>query len=97
MELWPALIEQSNRAFDRRGTEMHVPLRRRQILMPGQFLNRPSGAAAHRQVRAERVSQNVHTNIANVRATCRPLNQPLHETLRQRFAGPSRAVQRAVD
>jgi hypothetical protein len=36
---------------------VHVPLRCRQILMPGEFLNRPRRRAAHREMRAERMPQ----------------------------------------
>jgi hypothetical protein len=45
-------IQQPDRAFDRRGTQVHVPLRRDQILMPGELLNRPRRRAAHGQMRA---------------------------------------------
>ena len=34
------LIEQPNRALDRRRTQMHVPLRRPQVLVAGELLNR---------------------------------------------------------
>ena len=46
----PGVIEQADGAFDRRGTQVHVPLRRDQILMPGEFLNRPRRGAPHRQM-----------------------------------------------
>jgi len=36
---------------------MHVPLRRHEILMAGQLLNRPRRRAAHREMRAERVTE----------------------------------------
>ena len=39
---------------------MHVSLRHRQLLMPRQFLNSPHGRALHRQMRAERVTQDVN-------------------------------------
>src|ERR1700676_3347019 len=51
------MIEEPDRAFDRRGTEVHVPLRRGQILMPREFLNRSRRRAAHREMRAERMPQ----------------------------------------
>jgi hypothetical protein len=40
---------------------MHVPLRRGQVLVPRQFLDRPGWCSLHRQVRAERVAQDVNT------------------------------------
>jgi hypothetical protein len=46
----PGGLEQLNRTVERCGTQIHVPLRRREILMPGQFLNRPRWRTAHRQV-----------------------------------------------
>lgn len=36
---------------------MHVPLRRRDVRVSRQFLDRPRGCPAHRQVRAERVTE----------------------------------------
>jgi hypothetical protein len=39
---------------------MHVSLRRRQVLMTRQLLNRPCRRASHRQVRAERVAEDVN-------------------------------------
>jgi len=37
---------------------VHVPLGRRQVLMAREFLNRPCGSPAHRQMRTERVGDN---------------------------------------
>jgi len=51
------LIEETDRIFDRGGTEMHVPLRRGEILMPGELLNRSTRCAAHRQMRTECVAE----------------------------------------
>ena len=42
---------------------MHVPLRRAQIAMPGEFLNRQAWRASHRQMRTERVTQDVHAAV----------------------------------
>jgi hypothetical protein len=39
---------------------VHVPLRGRQVLMAGKLLNRASRRAPHRQVRPERVPQDVN-------------------------------------
>jgi hypothetical protein len=38
---------------------VHVALRRRQIRVSGQFLDGPRRGATHRQVRTERVSQDI--------------------------------------
>jgi len=56
-------LEQPNRIVERRGTEVHVPLRRREILMSGQFLNRSCRRAAHRQMRTERVPEHMRSVI----------------------------------
>jgi hypothetical protein len=40
---------------------VHVALRRDQILMPGELLNRLRRRAAHREMRAERVTQSMRT------------------------------------
>src|SRR5262245_23959900 len=39
----PRLIEQSDRVLDDRRTDVHVSLRRRQLLMPGERLDGPCG------------------------------------------------------
>ena len=39
---------------------MHVPLRRRKVLMPSQLLNRSGRRSLHRKVRAEGVAQDVN-------------------------------------
>ena len=44
------LIEEPDRTLNRRGTEVHVPLRRGEIHVTGELLNRPRRRAAHRQV-----------------------------------------------
>src|SRR2546427_3555765 len=41
-------LQQPDRAVERRATEMHVPLRRREIPVPSQFLNRSRRRTAHR-------------------------------------------------
>ena len=40
---------------------MHLPLRRRQVLMSGKLLNRSRWGSPHRQVRTERVPQDVNS------------------------------------
>ena len=64
---------------------MHVPLRRRQILMPRQLLNGPRRRAPHRQVRTERVSQDVHAWLRRSRARRDAPHQSLHDLLRERL------------
>lgn len=53
------LFQQSNRRIECSRTQVHVALRRFQVLMPGQFLNGSRRRSTHRQVRAERVAQDV--------------------------------------
>ncbi len=53
-------IQQSNRRIQRCRTQVHVPLRRLQVLMPGQFLDGPRQRSTHRQMRTERVPQDVN-------------------------------------
>jgi hypothetical protein len=55
------LLEQTNRIVEDDRAQMHVPLCGRQIAVAGQLLNRLSSAAAHREVRAEGVSQDTGT------------------------------------
>ena len=50
----------ANRRVERCRTQVHVALGHRQIRMPGEFLNRPRRRASHREVRTERVTQDVH-------------------------------------
>jgi hypothetical protein len=54
-----ATVEESNRTLDRGWAEVHVPLRRREVLMSGKFLDGPCRRPTHRQMRAERVSKDV--------------------------------------
>jgi len=66
-------IKQPNRTLDGGGTQVHVPLSRREILMASQFLNRPRRRSPHRQMRAERVTQDVHPQPFHA---CPPLSPP---------------------
>ena len=43
-------IQETDRAIERRGTEVHVPLRRDQILVAGKLLYRPCRRPPHRQM-----------------------------------------------
>ena len=51
---------QSDRVFRCRGTQVHVALCRRQVRMASQLLDGPRRCALHRQMRTERVPQDVH-------------------------------------
>jgi hypothetical protein len=52
-------VEQSDRVFRCRGTQVHLALRRRQVRVAGQLLNGARRRAFHCQMRAERVPQDV--------------------------------------
>jgi hypothetical protein len=54
-------VEQPDRVFRCRRTQVHVALRRRQIRVTGQLLNRQGRCALHRQVRTERVPRGCGT------------------------------------
>ena len=68
------LIEQSDRTVERRWTEVHVALRHPEFPMSGKLLDGPRRRAPHRQMRAERVTQDVHA----VRRQPRPTGRPKH-------------------
>ncbi len=53
-------VQQPNRVFRRGRAEVHVALRRAQIRVAGQFLNRASRSAPHGQMRTERMAQHVY-------------------------------------
>ena len=61
---------------------MHVALSGDEILMTRQFLNGARRWATHREMRAERVTQDMHAHVAEVRASGRSSDQALHLTLR---------------
>ena len=65
---------------------MHVPLRRHQILMAGELLDRSCRGAAHREVRTERVPQSMYAALAELRASHRSSNVILDDLLRERRA-----------
>jgi hypothetical protein len=52
-------IEQPNRTAERRRTQVQVPLRHAQLPANGELLDRSRRRSPHRQVRAERVTQDV--------------------------------------
>jgi hypothetical protein len=54
------------------GLKMHVPLRRAEVGMAGEFLHGSRGRAAHREVRAERVSEEVRSRVPRLATGCEP-------------------------
>ena len=56
---------------------MNVPLRRREILMSGKFLNRSFRRTAYRQMRTERVAEHVRSVIEQLRLLRRPTDAAL--------------------
>jgi hypothetical protein len=52
-------LQQADRAVDRCGTEVHVPLGRDQILVAREFLNGSGWRAAHRQMGTEGVAEHM--------------------------------------
>ena len=70
------LFEQSDRRVECCRTQVHVALSHRQILVPRQLLNRPCWRATHRQMRTERVPQDMHP-IVRQTAPCEPLAWPV--------------------
>src|SRR5690606_29845427 len=57
---WLPIVEQSNRRTERRWRQVRVPLGHRQTLVSDQLLHAPHRRALHRQMRAERVTQDVN-------------------------------------
>jgi hypothetical protein len=82
------LFQQPDCSFNRGGTQVHVTLRRGQVLVSSQFLNGPSGCATHSQVGAERVTQAVSTTDADVCPTPCTTNMISDDILFQRRAVP---------
>jgi len=78
-------IEQADGGVERRRTQVHVPLRRPEILMAGEFLNRPSRSAAHREVRTERVPKDMQSR-PHVRSSRDASHHHLNHFLRERLA-----------
>ena len=67
------VFEQSDRRVESRRTQVRVPLSHGETLMFDQFLQAPDRRALHRQVRAERVTQDV-----NARRHFGPLGRVAH-------------------
>jgi len=54
-----AAVEQRDCRLAGRGRQVHVPERRREILVAGKLLDRLRRGSAHREMRTERVPQDV--------------------------------------
>jgi hypothetical protein len=63
------LIEQPNCTFNSCWAQVHVPLRRREIHVAGEILNRSRRRTAHREVRTERVPQSMHAALRELRTS----------------------------
>ena len=68
-EIRNGLIQEPDRTLDRCRAEVHVALRGREILVPGQFLDGPRRGAPHRQVRAERVPEHMDPAVLDLSPT----------------------------
>ena len=77
------LIEQTNRAVERRGTQVHGPLCRGEVLVPSQLLNRPCRRTLHSQMRAEGVPKDMDPTIGYARLLGYTSYQKLNALLRQ--------------
>jgi len=82
----PEAVEQPDRTVESSGTEVHVPLRRREILMARELLNRAGRRAPHREMRTEGVPQSVHAVLCNLRASRRAFHTVLDDVRRHRRA-----------
>ena len=67
-----ARLQQSNRRVERCRAEVHVTLRRAQVLVSSEFLDGPRWRATHRQVRTKRVTQLYPPMIAFARLPALP-------------------------
>lgn len=75
-------LQQPDRRIQRSRAEVHVPLRRPEILMAGEFLDGRRRCAAHRQVRTERVAEDVNSRF-DARSSGGPPHQDLGHFPRQ--------------
>src|SRR5262245_57164569 len=76
-----------DRAFDRGWAEVHIPLRRAELLVSGELLNRSHWRPSHRQVRTEGVAKYMYADVAKIRPSRSSEHEALHSALRQRAAG----------
>src|SRR4029453_18744332 len=69
-------IQQADGCIERSRAQVHVSLRRPEILMTREFLNRTCGRPSHGQMRTERVPKNVNAGLD----VC-PIGAPPHHDL----------------
>jgi hypothetical protein len=62
---------------------MHIPLRRDEVLMPGELLNGPRRRPAHREMGTERVTKSMDSVLIDLRTPGRPFDMMLHGVRRQ--------------
>lgn len=63
------LLQQPDRAVERGRAKVHIALRHRQVHVPGELLDCSCGRSTHRQMRAERVTEEAkYAQTINVRA-----------------------------
>ena len=79
-------IEEAYGVFQRRWTQVHVHLGRRQIPVASQFLNRLRRGAPHRQVRAGGVPPQMDAGVGEPCLPCGPVNESLDHLLCQWLA-----------
>ena len=72
-------VQQPDRRVERRRAQVHIALRHRQVRVSGELLDRPRRRATHRQVRAERVTKDVHPVVLQPRLAGRSLGSRLHD------------------
>jgi hypothetical protein len=77
----------------RRRAQVHVALRGREVLMTRELLDGPRRRAAHRQVRTERVTQDVNSRF-DVRASGGPPHQLMGAVSAQTGPPATRAARR---
>ena len=75
------MIEQPNRGVERGRCQVHVALRRAQIAVPRELLNRSARRAPHREVGAERVPEHMHPDVRKGGPTRCSEYQPLDLSL----------------
>ena len=67
---------------------MHAPLRRRQILMARELLNRARRCAPHRQVRTERMTKDMHAGVRHLVTCPFQSDRCTHSCRFRRFTSP---------
>jgi len=86
-------VHQLDSRVERRRTQVQVTLRRPEILVTGELLNGPRRRPTHREMRTERVPQDVQSGF-HVRSPCDPSHHHIedvginHDRIRRRAASP---------